>query len=76
MTVFHCTIFEYICHATSNSRSSPHGLLHSPCLCLRAKLSVQVQHSAILLRGVALLILARVVYRFLLHKLASLSLRT
>ena len=31
MTVSHCTIFEYTDHTTFKSRSSPHGLLHSPC---------------------------------------------
>ena len=42
MTVSHCSIFEYTRRATSSSRASPHNLLHSPWLCLRAKLSVQV----------------------------------
>ena len=46
MTVSHCSGFEYTCCMTFSSRASPHNLLHSPWLCLRAKLSVHVSHCA------------------------------
>ena len=46
MTVSHCSVFAYTRRAISSSRASPHNLLHSPWLCLRAKLSVHVSHCA------------------------------
>ena len=42
MTVSHCSIVAYTYHATFSSRASPHDLVHSPWLRLRAKLSVHV----------------------------------
>ena len=69
MTVSHCSIFEYTYHATFSSRASPHDLLHSPWLRLRAKLSVHVSTVRdSVLRWVAIPILDRVVYRLLLHE--------
>ena len=69
MTVSHCSIVAYTYRATFSSRASPHDLVHSPWLRLRAKRSVHVSTVRdSVLRGVAIPILDRVVYRLLLHK--------
>jgi hypothetical protein len=43
MTVSYCSIVAYTYRATFSSRASPHDLVHSPWLRLRAKLSVHVR---------------------------------